>query len=49
MLHVDLGCSVEGCNGYGDTGADGTGMPGQQLISIRVVYRWTCAALLSFS
>lgn len=28
MLHVDLGCSVEGCNGYGDTGANGSGLPG---------------------
>jgi hypothetical protein len=28
MLHVDLGCSVEGCNGYGDTGGGGTPMPG---------------------
>ncbi len=28
MLHVDLGCSVEGCNGYGDTGANGQGLPG---------------------
>jgi hypothetical protein len=28
MLHVDLGCSVEGCNGYGDTGANGAGYPG---------------------
>jgi len=28
MLHVDLGCSVEGCNGYGDTGANGSGFPG---------------------
>ena len=27
MLHVDLGCSVEGCNGYGDTGANGAGVP----------------------
>jgi hypothetical protein len=28
MLHVDLGCSVEGCNAYGDTGGGGTPMPG---------------------
>jgi hypothetical protein len=28
MLHVDLGCSVEGCNGFGDTGANGAGYPG---------------------
>lgn len=28
MLHVDLGCTVEGCNGYGDTGANGSGLPG---------------------
>jgi len=28
MLHVDLGCSVEGCNGFGDTGANGQGFPG---------------------
>jgi hypothetical protein len=28
MLHVDLGCAVEGCNGYGDTGANGQGLPG---------------------
>lgn len=28
MLHVDLGCSVEGCNGYGDTGANGQTLPG---------------------
>lgn len=28
MLHVDFGCSVEGCNGYGDTGANGQGLPG---------------------
>jgi hypothetical protein len=28
MLHVDMGCSVEGCNGYGDTGANGQGLPG---------------------
>jgi hypothetical protein len=28
MLHVDLGCSVEGCNGYGDSGANGSGLPG---------------------
>jgi hypothetical protein len=28
MLHVDLGCSVEGCNGFGDSGANGAGMPG---------------------
>jgi hypothetical protein len=28
MLHVDLGCSVEGCNGYGDTGGGGSPYPG---------------------
>ena len=28
MLHVDLGCSVEGCNGYGDSGSNGQGYPG---------------------
>jgi hypothetical protein len=28
MLHVDLGCSVEGSNGYGDTGGNGSGYPG---------------------
>jgi hypothetical protein len=28
MLHVDLGCTVEGCNGYGDTGANGQTIPG---------------------
>jgi hypothetical protein len=28
MLHVDLGCSVEGCNGYGDTGGGGSPLPG---------------------
>jgi hypothetical protein len=28
MLHVDLGCSVEGCNGYGGSGANGQGLPG---------------------
>jgi hypothetical protein len=28
MLHVDLGCSVEGCNGYGDTGGGGAPLPG---------------------
>ncbi len=28
MLHIDLGCTVEGCNGYGDTGANGSGLPG---------------------
>lgn len=28
MLHVDLGCSVEGCNGYGDTGGNGQTFPG---------------------
>ena len=28
MLHVDLGCSVEGCNGYGDTGGGGSPIPG---------------------
>jgi hypothetical protein len=28
LLHVDLGCSVEGCNGYGDGGANGQGLPG---------------------
>jgi len=28
MLHVDLGCSVEGCNGYGDTSGGGSPIPG---------------------
>jgi len=28
MLHVDLGCAVEGCNGYGDSGSNGQGYPG---------------------
>jgi len=28
MLHVDLGCTVEGCNGYGDSGSNGQGFPG---------------------
>jgi hypothetical protein len=28
MLHVDLGCSVEGCNGYADSGANGSQLPG---------------------
>jgi hypothetical protein len=28
MLHVDLGCAVEGCNGFGDSGANGSGLPG---------------------
>jgi hypothetical protein len=28
MLHVDLGCTVEGCNGHGDSGANGSGYPG---------------------
>lgn len=28
MLHVDLGCTVEGCNGYGDTGGGGSPLPG---------------------
>jgi hypothetical protein len=28
MLHVDLGCSVEGCNGYSDSGSNGQGLPG---------------------
>jgi len=28
MLHVDLGCTVEGCNGYGDSGSNGSGLPG---------------------
>lgn len=28
MLHVELGCSVEGCYGFGDTGANGQGYPG---------------------
>ena len=28
MLHVDLGCTVEGCNGYGDTGGGGSPIPG---------------------
>jgi hypothetical protein len=27
MLHVDMGCSVEGCNGYGDSGSNGQQMP----------------------
>jgi hypothetical protein len=27
MLHVDLGCTVEGCNGYGDSGSNGQQMP----------------------
>lgn len=28
MLHVDLGCSVEGCNGFGSSGANGSPLPG---------------------
>jgi hypothetical protein len=28
MLHVDLGCTVEGGNGYGDVGGNGAGLPG---------------------
>jgi hypothetical protein len=28
MLHVDMGCSVEGCNGYGDSGSNGQTLPG---------------------
>ncbi len=28
MLHVDLGCSVEGCNSYGNSGANGSPLPG---------------------
>ena len=28
MLHVDLGCSVEGCNSYGNGGANGSTIPG---------------------
>ncbi|HVO97810.1 MAG TPA: hypothetical protein VMT15_07075 [Bryobacteraceae bacterium] len=28
MLHVDLGCSVEGCNGFGNSGANGSSLPG---------------------
>jgi hypothetical protein len=28
LLHVDLGCTVEGCNGYGDVGGNGQGLPG---------------------
>lgn len=28
MLHVDLGCTVEGCNGHGDSGSNGSGYPG---------------------
>lgn len=28
MLHVDLGCSVEGCNSYGSSGSNGQGLPG---------------------
>jgi len=28
MLHVDLGCSVEGCNSYGNGGANGQPLPG---------------------
>lgn len=28
MLHVDLGCSVEGCNNYGSGGANGMPLPG---------------------
>lgn len=28
MLHVDMGCSVEGCNGYSDSGSNGQTIPG---------------------
>jgi|GEM_PF-1584306 len=28
MLHIDLGCSVEGCNSYGSSGANGSPLPG---------------------
>ena len=28
MMHVDLGCSVEGCNSYGDTNGSGSPLPG---------------------
>ncbi len=28
MLHIDLGCTVEGCNGFGDSGANGQPLPG---------------------
>ncbi len=28
MLHVDLGCTVEGSNGFGDTGGNGGQLPG---------------------
>jgi hypothetical protein len=28
MLHIDLGCSVEGCNSYGSSGANGSQLPG---------------------
>lgn len=28
MLHVELGCSVEGCYGFGDTGGNGQQLPG---------------------
>lgn len=28
MLHVDLGCTVEGCNGFSDSGSNGQGYPG---------------------
>jgi hypothetical protein len=28
MLHIELGCSVEGSNGYGDSGANGQQYPG---------------------
>jgi hypothetical protein len=28
MLHIDLGCSVEGCNGISDSGSNGSGIPG---------------------
>jgi hypothetical protein len=28
MLHVDLGCTVEGCNGYADSGSNGQTIPG---------------------
>jgi hypothetical protein len=28
MMHIDLGCSVEGCNSYGSGGANGQQIPG---------------------
>lgn len=27
MMHIDLGCSVEGCNGIGNSGSNGQGVP----------------------